>query len=812
MLHNYLKIAFRNLRRHKVSTIINIGGLALGLACCILLFLFLRHEGTDDQFHEKAEYIYRVVTAEEQPSGAWEQRAGTPPVLGAALEETFPQVEEVVRLQDAELDVVRGQTELEQTVLFADPSIFRVFDFQLLEGDLQTALDDPGNIVLTEQAAREYFGSENPIGRRLSVDFGGEMRDYLITGVVREAPENSSIRFDVLLPISNFMYTWPQTFRPFVMQSWDASIIHTYALLSDTEQAADIEGMLPEFVAQRYGDDAAGKRLRLQPFTAVHLSPEVSGGLTEATNPLYSYILAGIALLVLLIACINFMTLSLGHSAGRSREVGIRKVAGAKREQLVFQFWGEALLTSAFALLLGTVMARLLLPALSRLAEVNLSFDLLETPEGWLGLALLTLVVGIVAGAYPALVLSGFRPAEVLKGRSHMRGRRLLTRTLVVVQFAVSIAFVAGAFIMSEQLRYLSEKALGFNEEQVIVIDPEDKSTGEVWQLYEPFRNEIAHLSSVRAVTSSFSGDGMGSGLNIVLQVGDTTRMTAYTNAVENNFLDAMGIALVAGQDLSKATAPMGALRKEVVVNQALVRALGWPSAEDAIGREVPVAEGTTFSKHFSSMTIVGVVEDFHFQSLHTTIAPLVLAPNEIMNEGAASILVRIAPENIPQTLARLNNVWEDVAPDVPFNYEFLDEIIDQQYRAEERWRAIVGYASGFALLIACFGLFALAALTARRRTKEIGIRKVLGASLPGLVALLSNDFLKLVGIAFVIAAPVAYFAMQKWLQDFAYRIELDAGTFLLAGVLAVVISLATVSYQAIRAALADPVDALRSE
>ncbi len=822
MWKNYFKIALRNLRKHKVSTVINVGGLALGLACCILLFLFVRHEWTFDRFHEKADRIHRLIRVEQDPGGARRLRALNPPAMASALEEVFPEVEETVRFGRMTASVTHGEQTFEEDVLLADPAVFDVFTFPFAAGNPETALDDPNSVVLSEEAARKYFGSENPIGRRLTVAFEQHTLDAVVTGVTREAPANSSIAWQLMMPYENIQHRFAVPPSLWQQLSHEMPIARTYVLLPNPERAEALESKLPAFAEERPsgealhivgGDEAVG--LRLQPLTEVHLSPEVTGGLTPASNPMYSYILAGIALLVLGIACINFMTLALGRSAGRALEVGIRKVVGARREQVAAQFWGEALLTSTFALILGLTLAQLFLPAFNRLADADLAFDLFGEPALWLVLAGLALVVGLVAGGYPALVLSGFRPTEVLKGTARLGGRRWLTRGLVVVQFALSIAFVAGALIMSDQLTYLSEKELGFNEEHVVAIytdeveeeAPSDEPGDEVEQgptFYERFRTEALRYPSVQAVAGAFSDFPGSFGNN--LQLGDTAQVRTHMNIVSDNFVEVMQIDLLSGRDLSAdGFSGEGA---PALVNEALVRALGWTSPEAALGKDLPLE---TFMGG-APVRVVGVVENFHFESLHQEISPFIVQENSEMARSISTLLVRIAPEDIVQTLARLESVWQEVAPGVPFAYEFLDEVIAEQYRAEERWQAIVRYAAGFALVIACFGLFGLAALTAERRTKEIGIRKVLGASVPSIVALLSKDFLTLVGLAFVIAAPVAYYAMSTWLEDFAYRIELGAGVFLLAGALALLIALATVSYQALRAATANPTEALRSE
>ncbi len=813
MWKNYFKIAVRTLKRQKGYAFINIFGLALGIACCVLLFLYVQHEWTHDRFHEKAERIFRAVRVTTAPGGEQSLKASGPAPLAPALEATFPEVERAVRLADGGVSVQHEDTSFEEHVLYADSAFFAVFSFPLLRGDPQTALAEPNVVVLTEEAARTYFGTDDPMGQTLFVKFGGfveEALDLRVTGVVAGPPPNSSIQFDLLLPFSARTYRFAPAVREAVLAQWDFPIAGTFVLLRDAEQAPALEAKLTTFFkdaqASNPGEDffmfGQGEfaQLRLQPLTDAHLSPEVDPSALEAPgNPLYAYLLAGVALLVLALACINFTTLSLGRSAGRAKEVGVRKVVGAYRGQIRRQFWGEALLTSGAALVLGLALAQLFLPVFNGLVGQELRLDFFEQPETLLFLIGLMLVVGLLAGSYPALVLSRFEPTRILRGHGILGGGRRLTRALVVVQFTLSIALVAGALVMSAQLRFM-QTDLGFNQEQIVRIE-ELGSTGTGQEIYEPFRQEAERYPGVERIAgAAFSF--FGSGFRYPLALGDTGRVEARIIPVTETFLETLGIEVVEGRGLSAERAS-GAL-----VNRAFVRAMGWPSA---LGRRLPSsAERASFSA-IDSAEVVGVVADFHTRSMHERIEPTVFLPSADFG-GVSSIYVRIAPEGIPQTLAFLEETWQQVAPDRPFQYTFLDEVVAEAYEAEQQWRAIIRYAAGFALVIACFGLFGLAALAAERRTKEIGIRKVLGASATSIVGLLSKDFLKLVLVAFVIAAPVAYWAASTWLEDFAYRIDLGPWLFLAAGGAVCAVALGAVSYQAIRAALANPVDALRSE
>ncbi len=820
MIRSYLKIAYRTLKRQKGYAFINVFGLALGIACCVLLFLYVQHEWTHDRFHEQAERIFRVNKARIDPGGGVSWSASQPALLASELEATFPEVQETVRLADGSVRVAANGAEIEEDALYADAAFFEVFTFPLLRGDPQTALAEPNTVVLTRRAARKHFGGENPMGRTLTVKIEDETVDLRVTGVAQNPPTNSSIQFDVVLSTDTYYeYNFSGILQRAALTRWDFPSAGTFVLLNRTGQAEALEAKLPAFAAQHLDEppeSASGEngeevrvvgaettQLRLQSLADIHLNPDVAPAALEPPgNPLYAYLLAGVALLVLGIACINFTTLSLGRSASRAKEVGVRKVVGAHRGQNRRQFWGEAILTSGAALVLGLALARLFLPVFNGLAGRELQLALFSRPETLLFLIALALVVGLLAGSYPALVLSRFEPARVLRGQGAIGGGRRLTRALVVVQFTLSIALVVGVLVMSAQLKFL-QSDLGFNQEQVVVIEGlGDTDSGN--QIYEPFRQEVLRHAAVEHVAGALFSF-FGSAMEQPLALGDTAQVTARVLPVSETFLETLEVGVVQGRGFSAERSTDG---YDVLVNETFVRTMGWPSA---VGKRFSLPEGAFLSNIVGEMRVIGVVEDFHAQPLHHEIAPLILIPSANFG-GVLTMYARIAPEGMAQTLAFLEETWQQVAPDRPFQYQFLDEVVAEAYEAEQQWRAIIRYAAGFALVIACFGLFGLAALAAERRTKEIGIRKVLGASATSITLLLSKDFLKLVLIAFVIAAPVAYWAASRWLQEFAYRIELGPGLFLLAGGAVCVVALGAVSYQAVKTALANPVDALRSE
>ncbi len=787
MFKNYLKIAYRNLKRNKGYAFINIAGLAVGLAVCLLMALYVRHERSYDRFHEKADRIFQVLTAFERA----EQRsvlARAPVPLGETLGATFPEVERVVQLYSMNGVVRRGEKAFEEELLFATPGFFEMFSFELVRGSPATALDAPDAVVLTRETARKYFGGAGALGRRLSIRLRGTFYDFTVTGIAEAAPSTSSIRYDVLLPFGRLK----SFVRSFANPNWGTLSPYIYVQLPSRAHAEVLEGKF-SVLQEQVPESQSGMQFRLLPLTAVHLTPGVSNPLEPTSRPAYAYILSGIALFILLIACINFTTLAVSRSARRAREVGMRKVLGAVRPQLIRQFGGEALLMSLVALLLGLALAELLLPAFSRLVDVPLSFAVWGQPVMLLVLGGLLLFVGLLAGSYPALYLSRFDPVTVLKGPFRALGKSRLTRVLVVFQFALSIFFIIGTLFMARQLDLLQTKELGFDEEQVIRFDVPFREGA---RLLGRYRNALADEPGVVRVSGSWEqlGGGDGVGFNRMPTTSGTTEMKLHAFGVAPGFLETLGIELIEGRSFSEARAG-GA----VIVNEAMVRQMGW---------DRPLAREVSVRFTVENAPVIGVVENFHFRSLHHALTPLVMHTSAPLT----NLYVRIAPDDVPGTLATLEAAWEETAPEIPFAFTFLDEHIEQQYRADRRWARIISYAALLAVLIACLGLFGLAAFAAERRTKEIGIRKVLGASVPSIVVLLSKDFLKLVLVAFVIAAPLAYYAMSRWLEGFAYRTELGPWIFVGAGALALVIALATVSYQAIRAALANPVEALRAE
>ena len=788
MLKNYFKTALRNLLKYKNHSLINILGLATGIACCTLILLFVRHELSYDTFHAQKNQIYRAFC--QFKAGEREYTTlNFPMPFGPALSAEIPDIAATVRFQNRTA-VVRYQENLvREEVLFSDPAILQVFSFPLLAGDPANALQSSGAIVISRAMAQKYFGGEDPLGKQISLRLSEQELPFFVSGVAENIPENSSIKFDFLAPYDRLVdLSEGARVRA---QDWSSFNSVTFVLLHENSKPADLETKFAAFTKKYFADPTT---IFLQPLTDIHLNPELgSGGLEPVSDPKYSYILAGIALMVLLIACINFMTITLGRSSSRSREVGMRKVLGAQRLQLVKQFWSEAMLMSLFALILGIALAEFFLPAFNRLTEKNLSLNFTSDGLTALGLLGLMLFTGLVAGSYPALLLSKYQPVEVFKGNLRLGGAAAFGKWLVILQFSLSIFLIVSTMIMTQQKRYLMAKNLGFNDDQVIIIPTIREEEGE--KLLNLFRSQMASHQNV--LNLSGAGFSINRGSHQVSASFQEQNIRTNEFRVEYDYLATMGIELLQGRNFSKAhqTDPTEA----AIVNEALVKEFGW---------EQPV--GKTFKFRGRDLNVIGVVKDYHFESLRSKIAPVVLHLDP--DTPLRYLLAQIPSHDMPATISMLQSTWKTIAPDLPFEYYFLDNDVAEQYRAEQRWGNIVTYSSVFAIVIAGLGLFGLSALSVARRTKEIGIRKVLGASVASVVSLLSKQFTKLVLMANVIAWPIAYFAINAWLQNFAYRIGIGWWMFALAGGIALIIALLTVSTQAIKAALTNPVEALRYE
>ncbi len=806
MFKSYLKVALRNILKQKLFSFINIIGLAVGITVCILIYFYVRHERSYDKFHENAERLYRVYITEDLPQRDPFSYVPAPFHLAEALEQSFPEVKQAVRL-DVRTDIIRyGENTFSQRIHLVEPEFFDMFTFPLIQGSRQDALKSLNSVVLTQSTAKKIFGQTDPMGQRLSLKVGDSFHDFLVSGIAEDAPPNSSIQFEAFIPFENVnKYRSPRA-----LDQWFDVFFETYVLLNRPLSASEMEGKLQSVVQNHYPERSVEMvTLHLQPITDIHLNTEIPSGFEETSDPVYSLILMGIAVLVLMIACVNFMALALGRSADRAKEVGTRKILGALRPQIIKQFLGEALLMSLSALLLSILLVQLFLPTFNRITNQELSFSF-GTGTMFFFVALM-LVVGLAAGSYPSFVLSSYQPVDVMKGKKGQKRRSIFVRALVVGQFAFSIGLIASTFLMNDQLRFLLNKDIGFEKDNVLVIQnlsAQDQNR----QIVERLRNALAKQKEVLGVSgssSTFARDWTEMGFRD--QQGNFKQFFQLT--VDYDFIETMGIQLKAGRQFSRDFSTDQ--REALIVNEAFVDYFNW---EAAVGKSLP---GENFPPH----RVIGVAEDFNFQSLRNEVRPAVLVLDPTNLERGISdvsttyavgnlnfINVRIRPDNVQKTVELIKETWKDAAPQHPFLYSFLDQDVNQQYREIEHWSRIVGYASGFAVVIACLGLFGLAALSVSRRIKEIGVRKVLGATTTDIVLMLSSEYGKIVVLANIIAWPLSYFVINQWLQDFAYRINITPFKFILASVIALIIALVTVSYQSIKAGLKDPVESIRYE
>ena len=824
MLRNYLKITLRNLKRNMVYTVISVVGLAVGIACCVLIARWVQQERSYDTFHTNADRIYRVYRDDDEGGPA---KAIVGASMAAELKQDFPDdIRATVRLVSEYVFVRRTEeTEVfeERRFFFVDSSFFDVFDgFTLAQGHPASALARPGTVVITERTAKKYFRDEDPIDQTLILP--EEDLVLTVTGVLAEAPSNSHVHFDFLTSIATLKQiegSSTEEMLPGYIGTW------TYLQLAEKASAEALSAQLLAFNRRRLEPALAEKTTpHLQRLTDIHLHSDLANEIEAGGSSTLVNIFSVLAVFILLIACINFINLATARSSQRAREVGVRKTFGARKKQLMGQFLSESTVLTFIALVLGMVLIQLLLPVFNAASGANLVIDYTSSVSFWLTLLGIALFIGLVAGSYPAFMLSQFRPTQVLKSSlpASLGGSAGLRKSLVVFQFFVSIALIAGALITYQQLAFLQNSDLGFDKGHVLVMPVEDN--------YEVLREEVSKGSGVMAVSGIGVRPGFGSGRsNPQYELAPFTisvralegKPAQYMNLdeVDYDFFEMMDLEMVAGRSFSKAFSDRGrrvrgdtanyygsfVRGRGVVLNEAAVMRLGLTPTE-ALGKEIRFfeADGNRYVWDRGG-PIVGVVEDFHAASLHEQIQPLAYTLG-----GDQYLLAKIAPAYVGGALDMLRTISMEVNPDQPFDAAFLDESLAAQYIAEERLSRVMGLFALLAVVVACLGLFGLAAYTAEQRTKEIGIRKIVGASVTSIVVLLSKDFLKLVGIAFVVAAPVAYLATNQWLQDFAYHIDLRPWVFLEAGVLALVIAFFTVTYQAIKAGQTNPAEALRNE
>jgi putative ABC transport system permease protein len=818
MIKNYFKVAWRNLVKNKVFSFINIFGLSVGLTSCMLITVYIYNEVSYDKYHKNINQLYQLATTFVK-DGKEDKTPNTPAPMAGAMKQEFPEISETARMmalfaEDKTLlqykDDNGGQKSFYETKGFmADPSFFDLFTYHFIEGNPRTSLKEPLSIVLCEEIARKFFGDQPALNKVIHVNSNtnGEY-DYKVTGVFRpnSKPSQINARFFISIGGGNM--------EQFIKQQTDMvsnNMFNTFFLLKPGSDAKKLEAKFSSFIDKymRAGLKAAGfdKRQFLIPMKDRHLYPGMSNDIVASgtVSVSYLYILGSIALFTLLIACINFMNLSTARSSKRSAEVGVRKVLGAEKRSLIRQFLGESLLMSMIAFVIALAITRLLLPAFAHLSGKNLTLDLSQQGLILAGFFLLAILTGLLAGSYPAFYLSSFKPVRVLKGRfTNSLSAIALRKGLVVFQFMISVVLIVASVVILNQMHFLRSTDLGFAKDQQVVI-PLRSTVAK--NIYTSLKDEIKNNPQVENVGATLYYPGIVNPSDMGLYKGDKTvndGKDVHTNWVDESLLQTLGIKAVAGRLFSK-DFPSDT-NSRMILNEEAIRQLGFTSSRQAVGGTVKFDwRGETYS-----WTIIGVVKDFHFQDLHVPIAPYAFQLNN--RPSYNYLIVHAKTSDISSFLKSLSASWHKLNPNEPFEYSFIDQDFQKNYEAETRLTAIVGYFTIIAILISCLGLFGLATFSAEQRTKEIGVRKVLGASVTGIVALLSKDFLKLVAISILIASPVAWWIMNKWLQDFAYRTNISWTVFVITTIAALAIALITISFQAIKAAIVNPVRSLRTE
>ena len=797
MLKSYFTIAIRNMLRHRVFSVINILGLAIGMSAFFLIFQYVRFETSYDRFYSHADRIYRVVPDVSTPTGTDRSQGRCPAPVGPGLQKDFPEIEEAVRMSPQELLVSAGDQRFqEHQVALSDSGLFHIFDFHFIAGDKRTALSQPMSFVLSESVAKKYFGTADVLGRHLLITSAA--LDATVTGVIQDIPANSQIKTGIFLSMASNRRIHGDDDPD--SQDWTSGFGYfTYILLKPHADAAALQAKFPAWLDRLAGSQLRQLQLRdsflLEPLTHVYLHTQREVAERGSIDNVRLFSIIGI--FILLLAGINFINLTTARSVERAKEVGVRKVIGALRPQLSFQFISESVALCLAAFVLSVLLCSLLSPLFNQLAGKNISSGILSKPADILALLVLAVFVGFVAGVYPALVLSSFRPVTVLKGRFATGAKgSALRKILVVGQFTVSILLLIGTAVVYAQLSFMRTSRLGFKKEQTIILPTRSDPRAQL------FKQSLSTIPAVLGSTNSSSVPGEGL-FNAYTELQDRKGGMQKANldlyAVDYDFVPQYGLELVAGRNFSR-DFPSDSTQA-MIINESTVRMLGYASAQQALGRN--------FSQWGRTGKIIGVLKDFHNLSMKHSIRPVVL---RIEPFGYYAISVKVAASGLPGTLKTIAAKWAQALPDRPFEYQFLDDIFDEQYRADARFgRLFVNFAV-LAIFLSCLGLLGLASYNTLQRTKEIGVRKILGASAAGIVHLLSVDFMRLIGIAFFIAAPLAGFLMERWLRGFAYRTAIHWWIFAGAGAAAVGIAFITISFQSIRAALANPVEALRSE
>jgi putative ABC transport system permease protein len=799
MFKNYFKTAFRNLRRNKIYSFINIAGLSIGLACAMLIMLYVKDEVSFDKFHKNVNNIYRVVSKNKH-NGTEYKDGNTGFLQGPRFKQNVSGIDRFVRVQSGSEDIKIGNEIQAQDLLYVDSSFFSVFTFPLLSGNSKTCLIEPHSIVLSEDAAKKYFGTADAVGKLIMLKNDSVFIPYKVTAVAKRCPQNSSIQFTALLPFKETAADAQNN------DNWYNFFLNTFVVLNPNVNPQNVNKQMQAFyikdaaitfkqMIEKYGGgaDASMGAYFLQPYTNMHMSTELpaQNGLTNASNPMYAYILSGIALFVLIIACINFINLTVARSVKRSKEIGIRKVIGGNRKQLIIQFLGESFLLCTIAFVFAVLLVQLILPLFNDLSNKALSLSYLFDAKLIGGYILLFLITSLLAGFYPALILSGYNPVQTLYSRFNIGGKNYLQKSLVVLQFTLASFLIIATFTIYSQFNFLTNTKLGYDDSNLVLVN-KDRIRHIDAAL---FKNELMKSPDIIGVSAKNGGvwrTGAKTG-------NDSSMQFAY-ETIDESYLPLLKIPLIEGRNFSAAF-PSDSTNS-VIVNESFVKKAGWKN---------PIGEIVNFFYNNNEIYhVIGVVKDYHFASLNEKIIPQLFTMKNDNLYG--TYYIKIKPNAQTASLKLIQKTFKKLYPMSPYSYVFKDEQNLKEYEAVAKWKQILLFGAILTIFISCIGLFGLSVLSAEKRTKELGIRKVLGASVRNVVSILSADFLKLVLIALVIAIPLSWLAANKWLENYPYRISLSWWLFATGSILVIFIALATVSFQAIKAALQNPVKSLRME
>lgn len=797
MWRNYLKTAWRNLLRNKVYSSINVIGLSLGLACAMLILLYVKDEVSFDRFHQNADNIYRVVSKFEH-NGQQGVSVNTGFLQGPRFTDNVSGIESFVRVQGSAADIKKDGEIFSQSVLRVDSTFFNTFTFPVIAGNASTSLTEPHSIAITEDFSEKQFGTTDALGKFVMIREDSAFVPYKVTAITKNTPQNSSIRFEVLLP---FQETEADAQNN---DNWFSSFLNTFVTLNPNADLNNVEKQMTAFyqkdagptfkkMMEKYGGTGSIGSYTLQPYTDMHMNTEMpaQNGLTNASNPMYSYILSGIALFVLIIACINFVNLTVARSVKRAKEIGIRKVIGGNRKQLIMQFMGESFLLCTIAFSLALLLTSLVLPIFNDISNKELALSYLFDTKLVAGYGLLFLATGLLAGFYPALVLSGYKPVQVLDSRFNISGKNYLQKSLVVLQFALASFLIIATFTIYRQFNFLTSADLGYNDNNIITVDRSNISHEQA----ELFKNELLKNPNIVNVAATDVGHSWTGA-----RLADGTDISFNYATIDESYLPELEIPVVAGRNFSK-DYPSDA-SNNILVNEAFVKEA---KLKDPVGNIL-----NFFYDDNKIYNIIGVVKDYHFLSLNQKIGPQVFTMNK--NNSYDTFYIKVKPNSAAQSLEHIQKTFQRIFPLSPYSYVFKDDANKRNYQAEARWKQIVLFGAILTIFISSIGLFGLSVLSAEKRTKEIGIRKVLGASVKNIVTTLSTDFIKLVLLSLFISIPLAWYFSNKWLENYPYRIQIGWTMFFIAAVMVIMIALATVSFQAVKAAIANPVKSLRSE